>query len=569
MVLLPIPPLNQTLERTLQVVSPLLSPAEYQTTVESVDEFRDKLGPNIQDELEVWAEQEEKRGTSWLSRLWQSTYLAVRDPLQQTTNVGFQLDWASPRKGVSLAADVAAKLSATFLQYLRGEAPREVSARGAVLSASQWVVLRGGVRVPRKKRDVFEVGAATAADRHIMVLRNGLSYSLQVSDSSGKGFTPSALEAALEWIMDDAREQNGDFTDLSHLGAADSVAILETLLEDPANRSVQDAVREALFVLDLSDAPLKSGPAPALRDLTFSVGDAYVTKPLSFQVGLEDGFVGVNVEHTMLDGATLNTVVQRARATEVDGGPRGPSTPVRLAWEVDPILRKAIRAGMVRYERAVAPLRVVIKAVPFSPKTSVPFSLDGAMQWVLLYASLATWGQVRSTYEAVDMREYTGGRTESFRPHTKEAIAFVRGLMDGSATDTQFRAAGKAHSALIKEAKTGNGIERHLFGLHEMSTTCGVAPEIFESPGYLVLTTNFLSTSSLGIRGAVVRFAFAPPMPEGVGVNYTGDEGEIEYCLTFNEDLQSASGDPNLDRFAAALREGAQALSRFLESMDG
>lgn len=186
------------------------------------------------------------------------------------------------------------------------------------------------------------------------------------------------------------------------------------------------------------------------------------------------------------------------------------------------------------------------------------------MQWILLSAQLATWGQVRSTYEAVDMREYQAGRTGSFRPHTAAAVRFCRGLLVGSASFAEFEAARAAHSSAIKTVKTGGGWERHLYGLEQIARRSGISAPIFADQGYQTLLEDFLSTTSLGTAEHITRLAFAPSLPDGIGVNYTRTDAGYEFCLSYDAELR-----PDIDQFAANLEEGARTLRDYLAAGAG
>lgn len=570
---LPIPPLAQTLDQYLDTVRPLLSDEQNEETQRVVDSFRES-GAHLQDELILCDEDQVSRGSSWLSTLWFDTYMRERRPLTQSTNVAFELEWPFNTLGATGAAEFTERLTSVYLKYLRGEWETEFSPRGASLTNDQWRLLTGGIRVRRRKKDRFEDGAEGAAGRHIVALRHGHAFVVPVSDDSGAPLTGTTLAKALGQVVH-APDGSGDFTLLSHLDAADAVKASDELWKDPHNRTVQKALKDALFVLDLSDNPTGHGIAAALKDLAFGVTATYALKPASFQFGLDDGFAGVNLEHSTLDGATLQSLVVKAQEATPDPDP-SPLTSVSvspLEWQMDKKLRRWIEKRAEKVVHAARGFHVDIIDVPFQVAADVRYSADAAMQWVLLYASLATWGTVRSTYEAVDMREFQAGRTESFRPHTQSAIDFVSALIEGNATWEQYEAAARAHSQQVKNAKTGDGIERHLYGLQEMARSTGEDPEFFTDAGYKALTKNFFSTTSLGVPKGIIRMAFAPAVKNGVGVNYTRLDGAFEYCLTFDGAAQGEGGLGSatqdgvaVDAFESNLAAGAEALSRFLNA---
>lgn len=560
---LPVPPLNHTLDRYLQVVRPLLTDEEWRETAGAVNTFRDTCGPHLQDELILCGDMNHRRGGSWLSDLWFDTYMKVRDPLQLSTNVAFQLEWPTDRKGVLGAAHFTALLASVYSQFLRGEMRPEYSSRGVRLTESQRRFLKGGLRVPRPKKDKFEDGNAKCAGREIIVLRNGSAFAVQVLASDGKPLAEDHLAEAFNQVLAQAPDR-GTFTFLSHLGAKDAAKVRTSLMKDPLNVSVERQLRDALFVLDLADEPTAGGVGQALEQLGFGVGSACALKPASYQFGLVDGFVGVNLEHSTLDGATLKSVVVQAQEAQPDWSTESSKAPALLTWNMTKKQKKHVETLVKKFKGLGAGLEVDVVFAPFDPQTDGRYSADAAMQWVILYASLATWGQVPSTYEAVDMREYRAGRTESFRPTTKPAVRFVQALLDGDATEDMFAKAASAHSLEVKNAKLGMGIERHLYGLAEMAEAIGEKPALFSDAGYRALTENFLSTTSLGGPVGVTRMAFAPVTPGGLGINYTRVEGGFEYCVTSDPHKMGDDGRTQVQTFENQLIEGAHALSDFL-----
>ena len=380
---LPVPPLNQTLEHYVQVVRPLLDDEEWGETVEVVNNFRVSCGPQLQEELVLCGEVTDRRGGSWLSELWFDTYMQTRDPLQLSTNVAFQLEWPTERKGVAGAAHFASHLASVYLQFLRGEMGPEYSPRGVRLTTAQRRFLKGGLRVPHSKKDEFEDGCGGAAHREIIVLRNGSAYAVQVSGSDGEPLAENSLAEVFEQILADAPDR-GDFTILSHLGAKDAAKARAALKKDAHNKRVEKRLRDALFVLDLADEPTGGGVGKALEQLGFGVGSVYALKPASYQFGLADGFVGVNLEHSTLDGGTLQSLVVKAQEAQPRWSTETPEPATLLTWKMSKRLREHIETLVEDFRESGAKLEVDVVVAPFAPQTELQYSDDAAMQRVIL-----------------------------------------------------------------------------------------------------------------------------------------------------------------------------------------
>lgn len=556
---LPVPGLSDTLARYLAAVEPLVDSRQRATTAQAVAHFAAGPGPRCQAALEEFAVQEQAAGRSWLSQAWLDTYLAVRTPLPLTSSVGFRIAWPAATSGLERVAEVVCAFADAHLAYLRGEVEPEVTPRGEPVDPAQWDVTAGGLRHPRPGQDESRLGRADAANREVGVLWRGHYFAIPISDQSGQPFDPSAMMRTFAQVVAfSAADQ--DFSAWSNLGSERVAEILDQLLADPANRATYDRLSDALFVVRIGDEV--ADEAEHLRRGTFEPGQAWAYKPLTYQVQLADEYVAVHVEHSRIDGATLRSLIQRAQSAASDpGNSASASTEVQvpvteLSWVMAAALRSALDRELAEHQSAVQDHRVRIERVanPVPPGTKI--SLDAVQQWLMLFAQWATYGQVRSTYEAVDMREYEAGRTECLRPNTSQAVALVQALADGTAEPAHVQAALQAHRESVKAAKSGNGIDRHLTGLGFIGKRLGLSSSLHEDEAYRLLTTDFLSTTSLGDRGEIHRCGFAPTSPGGIGFYYAPDGDCLEFTLSYVEGATERIAD-----VARNLHRGAQALA--------
>ncbi|MFT4218030.1 MAG: choline/carnitine O-acyltransferase [Micropruina sp.] len=557
---LPVPPLNGTLERYRATVDPLLTEAERAATAARVEAFAQNEGPVLQAELEAYAAVEDAAGRSWLSEAWLDGYLASRGPITLTSNVGFLLNWPGSGSGVERAADLIHRMASVHLTWLRGEMPVECTARGDELDPQQLRYLAGGLRHPRPGTDEFVEGPAGAAEREIVVFRAGAPYVLRISEAAGQPLSVPALTAALAGLLGRAPGDRVGFTHPSYSGSEPAAALLERLLADEANAAAYERLARALFAVNLADDGLDADGH--LQRAVFGLGRTWVYKPATYDIDLATGLASVHMEHTVVDGATLKRVVALAQQVVPDLSPGVAPEGEPLGWRLDDSLATDIEHAAQRYAEQAADYRVrtIAVSLPAPERPSFKLSLDGAQQWVMLFAQLAYHGGApRSTYEAVDMREYQAGRTECLRPVTTEAVALARALQEGDATPEQLFSAMAAHKSWVIACKTGNGIDRHLFGLRLMAARSGATPELFADTAYVRLTTDFLSTTSLGDPHQIVRFAFAPTSAGGIGISYSSDAGVLEFCLSYR-----ASEHDDIDAFAAALVDGTRSLGELI-----
>lgn len=577
------PPLNDTLERTLSCVDAVIDDAAPSHRL--AHDFAVGAGPRIQEALENYAAERAAAGSSWLAERWLDGYLVTREPLPLSSNVSFQINLETDSRGVERLAEVVHAAARVHLAEAAGETGARFDARGNELAAGQWDCLRGGIRVPGEDRDIVEYGPRTAADREIVVFCAGRAFALPVSDAEGRAVPRAELAAGFARILaatgasapDGVGEEPG-FTDASYRGSGDDR--FRAWLTEPGNTDVHERLSRALFCVSVpaaGDASMAgvTDEARRLRAGAFATGHYWTYKPLTYELAADDsGWAALLVEHSTVDGATLVQTVADIQAglAGADAGDRadalaatdtdgvgtaagegrdvGNRAPQELTWTRD----------LAAPEHALPDLEIRRVAQP-RPK-NMKLSADAYAQLVMTVAQLAAYGRVRAVYEAVDMREYAAGRTECLRPVTPAAVTFARTLPAGSADRAGLQAALDAHRDWVKACKTGRGVDRHLWALGWTAQELGEDPEFLRDPGLAAARTDFLSTTSVGSDTQVVRYAFAPTTPGGFGICYTPLADAVEYTVTFGADTERP------EAFLDALGEAAGRLAGFITGLD-
>lgn len=564
---LPVPPLDATLPALRHAVSAVADADTLAATEQAIEDFQANQGPALQSALEAFAADRNAANSSWLADRWLRDYLTVRTPLQTTSNVGFQINLRTESTGLDRAVDILRALALVHLKQADGSMPEEVDGRGNPLDANQWRCFNGALRIPRPDCDEVTFSELGTASRSIGVIVDGHVFDLRITDEQGRLASREQLRATLEVLRTNSdtagsAASTGETAEpaldarLSYLGSA-------ALAELPLPAETQATLRDQLFALHLID-DAQATEADLLRDLTFAPGHAWVYKPLTYEINLASNFAAMHVEHSTVDGATLVEAVRRVQEA-VDGdaptaaNADADTTPADVApLELSPIASAASIPTGDEYT-------VEIIEVPKLAKEELPFkfSADAMSQLILSIAQLLTFGRIRAVYEAVDMREYKAGRTECLRAVTPEAVAFAKQLVAGKPTVEALQAALNAHRNWVIGCKTGRGIDRHLWALSFTSEKQSGAPlELLADPGVKAARTDFLSTTSIGSDAHIIRYVFAPTIPNGFGVNYTPKATSIEYCLTFNHDKAEQP-----EQFQANLTRAAELLADFLRTL--
>ena len=392
-------------------------------------------------------------------------------------------------------------------------------------------------------RDRTQLGAAS---REIGVFIDGRLFALPISDGDGTLLSADAVRAGIEQAQQLARTGatgDFDFNAPSLLGSEVLEDLLPTILSQGSNTATYDRLRDMLFTVDLQDgetAASASTEAGAdaksdterIREATFAPRGAWVYKPLSYQVSLNSDWIAVHVEHSCQDGATLVTAITRMQNAELGDGAAAQTAPEELTWELDEATTQDITARLEDFRDAAAKLATDIITVPHSLPANLPFKIsrDASAQLTMHIAQQLTYGRVRAVYEAVDMREFRAGRTECLRAATPEAVTFAQKLIDATATPDDLQNALNAHRGWVKRCKSGNGFDRHI----QMMATIDSSDAFFTDDAATAARRDFLSTTSIGGPNQIVRYCFAPTLPEGFGISYTPLPEDAEFCVSWH-----------------------------------
>lgn len=211
---LPIPALEKTCERYLAAQKPLLIDEAFRKTKDNVDRFMSTTGPKLQELLQKRDSQ--NKHTSYISEPWFDMYLRDRSPLPvnynpllmmnpdsrpeyngqliRTTNlVVSSLRFMKSLRAHLLEPEVfhlnATKSDTHMFRTVTSAMPSFVSTYVAYafkafpLDMSQYQGLFGATRIPETGKDRIY---RNEKSRHLLVIRNGHMYSVDVLDEAGR-----------------------------------------------------------------------------------------------------------------------------------------------------------------------------------------------------------------------------------------------------------------------------------------------------------------------------------------------------------------------------------------------
>jgi carnitine O-acetyltransferase len=570
----PVPALADTCRRFLEWSAPLLTGEQRAATERAVEEFLAPDSPAHELQAELVRYDRRPDVGSWLDDFWATRYLGRRDRIALNANFFF-LFHDSGEDQVTRAAGLAAAAVDYKLRLDDEEIP-PATLRGQALSMVQNKFLFSETRVPGAAQDTVRSpysaehpGPATA--RHVVVFHRGTPYRLDVLDPDGRPYDREDLAAALRAIVKtgpvpgDPATAAGHFTTMAR---ADWAATREALAAAaPGNAAALEDIESALFCVCLEDLSPAGTQEACDQLLHGDSGNRWFDKSFSLIV-FADGTAGINVEHCGLDGTTILSFVD----TILGGPPARPAVRGEPAWSpveltLDDALRRTAReAGESFAAYAAATATTTLSFADFGSATAkrLGMSPDAFVQMAYQLAHRRAKGLTGATYESIATRQYRHGRTEAMRVVTPEVLAFVSTMEDPALGRADrraaFEAAAAAHVARARECQAGDAPEQHLWELQLIAKRTGRPADLalYESPGWLVMRDDYLSTSSAPSVN-VQYFGFGSTSPQCIGVAYVLLPDHLNIYLSTPRRVAG-----QMDRFAQELTTAMAELTNLL-----
>ena len=570
---LPIPDLYSTADKLLHWVKPILTEAEYAQTESAVREFvrTGGDGEKLQQALIDWSGQDGM--DNWLEPFWDDIYLKNRLPIAVNISPFFAFRDLGMQQLEGAATLVRSTLE--FKKAVDAETLPVEFERTIPLCMMQYKRIFSTERVPGVVRD--ELRSPLSEDRslpseasYIVVIHQGNMYRMDVIDSDGNPLATDQIQYGLQAIVD-ASEKTGPNPEAP--GALTGMerpkwarAREELRLLDPVNAESLDTIEKALFALAIESDSFEDTPGLMGDLLHGDPGNRWYDKSFTY-IAYPDGKFGMNFEHSGWDGSIVMSmaarVVQHAEelrsetagrdAAAIELGPAA-ETAGRDAVSWAPIefvlnqpLRNSLAEARAGYQKLADSTSIAILDFGAFGKDLIKtfgLSPDGFIQAAFHLSQKRSWGYIGTTYESAMTRRFKHGRTEALRTVTPEVVEFVSAMEDGSVplkqVQDRLKQAAAAHATRMKECKEGQGIDRHLLGLHSIWQRAGEhlgieeQPEIFCSPGWIKLRHDILSTSRLASRD-IEYFGFGPTTPECTGIGYAVYDDNCVFVISARE----------------------------------
>ena len=541
----PLPTLEESCERFLEWCAPLLTAEELEETKAAVSAFLEEDGPA----RALHAALSEYNGRqdvhSWLDAFWAYRYLGRRDRIALNANFFFlfkdaglgQLDRAS---GLIMAA-------LHYKLLLEEERVPPVVQRGQPSSMEQNKYLFSTTRIPGEVQDTFRAPYSDSAPgpsqaRHILVFFRGHMFRLDVIGPSGRPHTMEELQEGLRDLMILGATRAAPGLSVGHLttqARADWARSRKALIDcHPGNADLLDQVETALFCVCLEDFIPDGEQGAADHLLHGDSGNRWFDKAVTLIV-FQDGTAGINVEHCKLDGTTILSFVdamleQSPEAHEEQAGARSQGAPEydALEFTLDSELKQCVRSAAAAFDIYAANTATSVlsfKDFGSDRAKQLRMSPDAFVQMAYQLAHKRAKGFIGATYESIATRQYQMGRTEAMRVVTPEVVRFIDCMSDAGADEATrleaLRVAANTHVARAKACQAGQAPEQHLWELQLIQKRQGEAlgvtepMALFDSPGWLKMRDDYLSTSSAPSRN-ILYFGFGSTSSHCIGIGY-------------------------------------------------
>lgn len=581
---LPVPDLNNTLDRFLLSMKCLLPDEEYIQLLISTESFRQKEGP----QLHKYLLQRRETKRNWLSELWvKFAYLRSREPTAVNVNC-YALDRkTSPTSNQLARAANAVYHVVKFYMALQEEAVTPQYMNDLIpVAMDGFRHMYSTTRIPLKGMDEVRVWKD---QKHIIVFRKGVYFKLDVfkidSDGVEVQITIPELYAQLLHIVELA-EDSKDYCPVgvfSGINRDKWTEIHEKLCATETNRASLECLNSSLAFFVLEEDSAKNLTEEATMTMTGNGTNRFFDKCLQYIV-YSNGRLGINAEHSSSDatipGRIWEYCLAKERYTDDGGVAKIPdrqlsklTPPVKLEWEMDSF-ESDVQEALTSYKKLADNFDLNIFLTDYGKgwiKTK-RLSPDGFIQMAIQLAYYRTYQKCVKTYESASTRMFAEARTETIRPVTESSVQWVKAMTSIPTTrDQQILLLKKAISAQTKlknEAVLGQGWDRHLFGLYVVSKELGMEPALFQNK--YVWMPDQLSTSQTppkfthlwALEHSSLGGGFSNHHPDGYGVSYiiVGED-----LLVIHVTSHRYSSETSSEKFGIAILDALADMRKLLD----
>jgi carnitine O-palmitoyltransferase 2 len=442
------------------------------------------------------------------------------------------------------------------------------------LDMNQYHGLFGATRIPKRDQDVIYRNETT---KHVLVMKDGNFYTIEVLDASGNIREPEFIYSQLKYLasMNPVPAENpvGALTTQNRrIWAAARTHLTGLSTRNADNMSVIDS---ALFCINLDNTTYDDkNPVPTIRNFLFDeCKNRWYDKSLSVIVD-KDGTAGINFEHSWGDGVAVlryfnevykDTTTKPFVHPTTSSSAKGIEPTVKLLeFDFDERAENDIKTAIQAHEDVVGSIDMnFLKYEKLNKAECKKYKVspDAFMQLSFQMGYHKQNKKFVASYESCSTSAFRHGRTETMRPCTAETKEFCESIArEDRPSNKHMRElldkCSAKHNQLTKEAAMGQGFDRHLFAMRTAAERVRVIEtfDIFKDPAYAKINHNIISTSTLS-SNALLAGGFGPVVKDGYGIGYNIQDAFLG-CVVANY-----KSDTNGKDFVECLRKSYDELS--------
>ena len=554
---LPVPPLQQTLDKYLKTVRPLINDDEYENTKNLVETFgkKDGYGEHLQQKLLEHA----KRKENWLSEWWlDCAYLESRASVVIYCSPAVSF----PRfkfSGVQGQIEQAAKVIAGFLKYKVDIDNETISVEKLgkyPLCMDQYYRILSACRIPGLAKDDVHCHAKSwIPPRHITVIHNNQFFELDVYHDDKTPLTISELETQLSRIV--AASEHKSSAPLGILTSQDRDSwgrAHNSMAMDQENQESFKSIQRSIFAVCL-DKETPAVPESEWRNdmasrLLHGGGSIWNSCNRWFDKTLQvivdrSGGVGIIYEHSPAEGPPIAAMLDFVSIfcenlhEQPESSVLSLPLPKQLHFNVPDQIHSDITKASKEIDELIAQLDLtIIDYVDYGKDfiKSMNLSPDSFIQIAMQLAYYSLHKRAPATYESASTRRFRLGRTDTIRSCSISSDTFAKAFVGKNTSNAELalllRKAVTDHKQYTNDAIAGQAIDRHLLGLRLIAKKSGQEePLIFKDSTYKRAMSFNLSTSQVSAKADLIM-AFGPAVNDGYGICYNPKSDHILFSVS-------------------------------------
>jgi carnitine O-acetyltransferase len=560
---LPLPSLEQTLDRYLESLRPLiisspdlvdLSPDDHIGLIKThIQQFLTGDGPLLQQQLLDKATRENEQGRSWLIDWWNAwAYWESRVSLCFYVNYCFGFRDHPHTSDQTMRAALLVDAFFKVRQQLNEGKFEPDKVRSTPICMKQFDHLFNVCRYPLLCKDTT-VNHGQEGNGHVAVVYRGRFYTFHVTTDKERLSIPD-IKAQLDRIISIGSGEEDEWWGALTVQDRDQwTRHRQWIIEaDPTNSVQLHRLETAAFLLCLdTNSPVTDAEFSRSCWHAIHPSNRYFDKSIQVLV-FANGRAGMNGEHSMSDGtATGRICLDAVKLTEGytqqdiqtfqrQAAHTTLAPPTKIDLILTPAIHQAIQGALAYHKKEVDAHDVfVLRYKGYGKNRMKKFKLspDAYVQMSFQLAYYRMYGTLCATYESASTRKFTWGRTETCRSLSMDALLWVQSMRPPKNGQRQLGYAERAellrraigtHSRNTVLATEGQGIDRHLLGLYLQAQESNLPPpDLFKDAIYSVSKHWTLSTSQVS-DPVFTAYAWGEVVSDGYGLAYMVLENEIQ-----------------------------------------